>query len=407
MAEAALLGLAGLSIGAAVVTGLALFAIPRDDRPQPVAAVESETSRGQVVRLAVAPQPAEKPQATTAQTPKPAPKPSIAEKQSKPIRTPDKALAPLPPPLAASQGAEPSSVGEQVPVAKKAEEVVEEQAREAPLPRYAALLAPPQAPSSPRTATDAAEWPKAPDRTAEAPTWRRFAALAPEADGRPRIVIVLDDMGLSEYRSDKAVALPRPLTMAVLPYGPEPEALVARARAAGHEVLVHLPMEPRSRDKDPGPNALITGLPKSELDRRIAANLDRMDGYVGINNHMGSRFTASAQDMDRVMLALRKRGLLFLDSLTTGASVGRRLALKHGVPSAARDIFLDNSRTPADIAKQLSKVEKQARENGYAIAIGHPYPETLDALSQWLPGLNAKGFVLAPLSAIVAYRLTG
>ena len=120
------------------------------------------------------------------------------------------------------------------------------------------------------------------------------------------------------------------------------EAGDARARTAGHEILVHLPMEPQAADADPGPNALLTGLPIAELDRRIAANLARLDGYVGINNHMGSRFTASAREMRRVMRALQARDLLFLDSLTTGKSTGHSLAREFGIPSVVRDIFLDN-----------------------------------------------------------------
>lgn len=398
MTESALLGLAGLSIGAAVVTGLALFAMPVAEEPVQTTKTEHTMVEDTPVSLAGVPHPLTKPEqrpSKLAATPPAKPTPA----------QPTLARAVDPAPVAPKAQATP--VKTIASISSGPEVTARDEARRPVRARYAALTPPPSAPGMLRTETDAGDWPQAPDRTADAPAWRRFAALAPASDGRPRIVVVLDDMGLSEYRSDRAVALPRPLTMAILPYGPEPGALVARARAAGHEVLVHLPMEPRSSEKDPGPNALRTGLTAEELDRRIAHNLERMNGYVGINNHMGSRFTASARDMDRLMTVLRKRGLLFLDSLTTGASVGRRLAVKHGVPSAARDIFLDNSRTPADILRQLARVEEQARENGYAIAIGHPYPETLDALSQWLPSLKAKGFVLAPISAVVAHRLTG
>ncbi|MBT5194663.1 MAG: hypothetical protein HOM07_20135, partial [Rhodospirillaceae bacterium] len=168
------------------------------------------------------------------------------------------------------------------------------------------------------------------------PTWQRFAALTPPVEGRARVAIVLDDMGLSQFRSDRAIALPRPVTLAVLPYGNHLHGLVARARTAGHEVMLHLPMEPNARDVDPGPNALLTGLTVTELDRRIAANLGRLNGYVGVNNHMGSRFTASGREMRRVMVALKKRNLLFLDSLTTGRSTGHQLARQFGIPTVVR-----------------------------------------------------------------------
>ena len=238
-------------------------------------------------------------------------------------------------------------------------------------------------------------------------TWQRFAALAPPAKGRAQVAIVLDDMGLSQFRSDRAIALPRPITLAILPYGNHLDGLVARARTAGHEILVHLPMEPQAADADPGPNALLTGLPIPELDRRIAANLARLDGYVGINNHMGSRFTASSREMRRVMRALQARDLLFLDSLTTGKSTGHSLAREFGIPTVVRDIFLDNDRNPAKILKQLERTAARARKNGYAIAIGHPYPETLNALESWLPGLAKRGIVLVPISALVKQRASG
>jgi hypothetical protein len=166
-------------------------------------------------------------------------------------------------------------------------------------------------------------------------------------------------------------------------------------------------MEPKAADADPGPNALLTGLPVQELDRRIAANLARLDGYVGINNHMGSLFTASAREMRRVMAALQSRQLLFLDSLTTGKSTGHRLAREYGIPTVVRDVFLDNDRDPEKIRQQLELTVATARRNGHAIAIGHPYPETLSALESWLPGLRARGLVLVPISALVRESLPG
>jgi polysaccharide deacetylase 2 family uncharacterized protein YibQ len=236
------------------------------------------------------------------------------------------------------------------------------------------------------------------------PAWQRYAAPAPPIEGRGRVAIVLDDMGLSQFRSDRAIALPRPVTLAILPYGNHLHGLVARARTAGHEVMLHMPMEPNSAAADPGPDALLTGLPVAELDRRIAANLARMEGYVGVNNHMGSRFTASGRAMRRVMRALRGRQLLFLDSLTTGRSTGHRLAREFGIPVVVRDIFLDNDRDPAQIRRQLALTAARARQFGQAVAIGHPYPETLDALESWLPGLADLGLVLVPVSALVTLR---
>jgi polysaccharide deacetylase 2 family uncharacterized protein YibQ len=247
-----------------------------------------------------------------------------------------------------------------------------------------------------------------PPRAPGEPPWRRYAAPAPPADGRPQVAIVIDDVGLSHALAERTIALPRPITIAMLPYGHDLPGLAAKARKAGHELLVHLPMEPENGStNDPGPNALLMSLGAAELDRRIAWNLQRFEGFVGVNNHMGSLFTASPRRMERLMAQLKSRGLLFLDSKTSEASVGYRLARSHGVPAAERDVFLDNERLPAAIRAQLAEVERIARRHGRAIAIGHPYPETLEALAAWLAAVEAKGFALAPVSALVARELSG
>ena len=292
-----------------------------------------------------------------------------------------------------------------VAAAERHEQIEHENVRLANL--TAPPVLPPAPPPLPQVATARSDALDVSRLSAPRPTWKRFAALSPGI-GDPaqisplvKVAIVLDDMGLSQFRSDRAIALPRPITLAVLPYGNHLAGLVARARTAGHEILVHLPMEPKAADADPGPNALLTGLPIAELDRRIAANLARLDGYVGINNHMGSLFTASAREMRRVMAALQSRQLLFLDSLTTGKSTGHRLAREYGIPTVVRDVFLDNDRNPEKIRQQLEMTVATARRHGQAIAIGHPYPETLSALEGWLPGLRARGLVLVPISALV------
>jgi polysaccharide deacetylase 2 family uncharacterized protein YibQ len=241
-----------------------------------------------------------------------------------------------------------------------------------------------------------------------APAWRRYAALTPPTEGRPMVAIVLDDVGLSRFRSDRVVSLPAPITVSILPYGDNAPHVAAQAREAGHEVMVHLPMEPLNiGSNNPGPNALLTSLSPNEIDRRIELNLSRFGGYVGINNHMGSRFTASEADVSRVMQRLKERGLLFLDSVTSTRSVAFRVAGQMGVPATRRDVFIDAKIESAFIRRQLRRIEEIARNRGAAVAIGHPHPETLDALQDWLPRLSDRGFVLVPISAVTAMRLAG
>lgn len=234
------------------------------------------------------------------------------------------------------------------------------------------------------------------------PLWRRHAVQAQEARGRPMIAVVIDDMGLDRRRSARAAALPGPLTMAYLTYARGLGRQTRAARGKGHELIVHVPMEPGDGGEDPGLNVLGTGQDQAEITRRLEWGLARFSGYVGISNHMGSRFTADGRGMAVVMAALKRRGLLFLDSRTTADTVAIGQALKYGVPAASRDIFIDNELTQDAVRQALSDAEAQARTQGYAIAIGHPHDVTLDALAQWLPQLEARGFVLVPLSAIVA-----
>ena len=241
---------------------------------------------------------------------------------------------------------------------------------------------------------------------ARVPTWMRHAAAQPDADGRPLIAIVIDDLGHNGARVGRAIALPAPLTLAFLPYGRELPALVARARAAGHEILVHIPMEPLAAAEDPGPEALLIGLAESELRRRLRWNLERFEGYVGVNNHMGSRFSADEEGMALVMAEIKARDLLFVDSRTTAETVATRLARRFGVPEAQRDVFLDDVQTSDNVRRALARLEEVARKQGYAVAIGHPHAVTLTALEDWLAGAEARGFVLAPVSAIVRRRLS-
>ena len=217
------------------------------------------------------------------------------------------------------------------------------------------------------------------------------------------IAIVIDDMGPDQKNARRAMSMAGPITLSFLPYADDLTPMVTRARANGHEVLLHLPMEPdNTHVHKAGPNSLTTELKPAEMHRRLTHNLDRFKGYVGVNNHMGSRFTANSIAMKPVIDELRRRGLLFLDSRTTNRSVGRRLSLQAGIPFGTRDIFLDNERTAKRVNAQLRRVEDIARRNGVAIAIGHPHDETLSALEQWIGDLNRRGFVLVPISAAVA-----
>ncbi len=233
------------------------------------------------------------------------------------------------------------------------------------------------------------------------PDWRRYARPAQSGSG-PFLAVVIDDLGHDPALTRRAVRLPPDVALAFLPYAPGVRGQVAVARKKGFEVLVHLPMEPDEAHMDPGPNALYGALDNRTLLRRLDANLSVFPGYIGVNNHMGSRFTRDAGAMTLVLTELRRRGLLFLDSRTSPDSVGASIARELEMPWAGRDVFLDNSREPADIRRQLAEAERRARETGLAVAIGHPYPETLDLLEEWLPEAASRGLELVPISQAAA-----
>jgi polysaccharide deacetylase 2 family uncharacterized protein YibQ len=234
------------------------------------------------------------------------------------------------------------------------------------------------------------------------PAWQRYAVAAPVTEGRAMIAIVIDDLGHDTRRTARAIALDPSITLAFLPYTLGVERNVWLARRAGHEVLVHLPMEADDPAENPGPRALFLGLERDEMLRRLYWQLTRFDEYVGVNNHMGSKFTADPKAMATFMDEIKRRGLLFLDSITTTDSVGARLARVFEVPYARRDVFLDNIMSAEAIAVQLEILESIAARRGVAVGIAHPRDETFDVLEAWLGNLEERGYVLVPLSAVAA-----
>lgn len=228
-------------------------------------------------------------------------------------------------------------------------------------------------------------------------------ATSPTVDDTPMIAIVIDDLGINAARTVEAIALPANVTMSFLPYPSRSRELSRRAHLAGHEVIVHLPMQPTGGE-NPGEGALQTGLHSDELQQRVGWALSRVSDYDGVNNHMGSRFTASRTDLIPVMRELKGRGLFFLDSRTTAKTQVETVAHEVGVLTGGRDVFIDAERSEAAIARQLGRIEELARKNGNVIAIGHPYPETLNALSAWAKTIKGRGFRLAPLREVLVVR---
>lgn len=211
----------------------------------------------------------------------------------------------------------------------------------------------------------------------------------PEAPRRPQIVLVIDDVGLDVAAAERVMALPVPTTLAILPYAEASASLSVQAAAIGHDVLLHMPMEPVGL-ADPGPNALRIGLSDADLQARLRWSMARVPGAIGLNNHMGSRFTADPGALRIALAAISDEDPLFLDSLTTADSRGSAVAAGLGLRALERDIFLDHDRDAASILARLAEAADLARRDGHAVIIGHPHAITLETLETWLSGPEAQ-----------------
>lgn len=216
----------------------------------------------------------------------------------------------------------------------------------------------------------------------------------------PLVAIIIDDMGF-EYRLDKKfILLDAPLSFAFLPYGPNTKRLAHLALVKKKDVLVHLPMEPENRSLDPGPDALMVEMDLDGLLETLEKNIRGVPGAVGVNNHMGSRFTANPRAMEYVLAYLKQRGLFFIDSRTTKETVAFKEARKMGVPCAERSVFLDHDNDRQKISHELRRLVRVAKKNGMAIAIGHPYQNTYEVLYSLLPIIR-KEVKLVPVHHLV------
>ncbi len=228
-----------------------------------------------------------------------------------------------------------------------------------------------------------------------------------EPKGNGMIAIIIDDMGVS-LRSKLVEVLPAPLTLSYLPYAKNLKERTARAVGNGHELMVHMPMEAMSKYNDGGPKVLKSSQNETEFEEILDWGLAQFDGFVGVNNHMGSRLTQDGEAMRRVMAYLKARdgNLFFIDSKTIGSSVAASSAHDAGIPYATRDVFIDHEINKEFIEGALAKLERLANKNGYAIAIGHPHKETITALKTWLPTLKDKGLTLVPASKLIKHPKT-
>jgi polysaccharide deacetylase 2 family uncharacterized protein YibQ len=213
--------------------------------------------------------------------------------------------------------------------------------------------------------------------------------------------VVIDDVGFDESMALDFARLGLPMTFAILPHQRYSLALASRLREMGHEVILHLPMQPVGRPgSDPGEGAVTEGLSRDEIRAIVEGDLESVPGAVGLNNHMGSQATTDPILMRAVLEVTRERGLFFLDSRTTSATVAYDLAVEMGIPAARRTVFLDDRRERSYIEAQVRSLLERARMEGIALAIGHPDQATLDALKKSTGLLRSPDIRMVPVSTL-------
>lgn len=215
----------------------------------------------------------------------------------------------------------------------------------------------------------------------------------------PRVAIIIDDLGYHLVNGRRAIELPGPVSFSFLPGAPRARALAEQAHALGKDVLLHLPLQAANDDAAPGPAEIHIDMSRDRLAYTFSAAMDSVPHVIGVNGHRGSLLTRHPGHMQWLMEEIRARdSLFFIDSFTHHDSVALQIAVENGVEAFRRDVFLDPDPSPEAVEREFERLKALARKRGRALAIGHPYPATLELLERELPRLAEEGFELVRVS---------
>ncbi len=219
--------------------------------------------------------------------------------------------------------------------------------------------------------------------------------IAEKKPERPGVILIIDDLGYDKKTIDRLLRIKQPLNLAVLPHLPHSQYAARAAYRGGMDVILHLPMEPKYSSgytaDDAGEGVLLLGFSIDQIREELRRNIMAVPNVVGVNNHMGSKFMENEEPVKTVMRELKARDLYFVDSLTTSNSRGYSMAKRLGVKVLKRDVFIDQSERGKEYTKeQLDQLVRIAEKKGIAVGIGHPYPQTIDALVEYMPKIEEK-----------------
>lgn len=208
--------------------------------------------------------------------------------------------------------------------------------------------------------------------------------LSPLVAPFPHIALIIDDIGFSLRRAERFLTLDIPITFSILPRVCWSVESALTLHAEGHEIMLHQPMEPFDATVDPGPGAIFVDDRQAYIQQVLTENINALPHVVGVNNHMGSKYTQKPEKMGQALDVVRSHGLFFIDSMTTGHSTAYACARQMGVSTKRRDLFLDNPPDADAVVRQMKRLRIRAHKHGRAIGIGHPRPETVEGIMRFL-----------------------
>jgi polysaccharide deacetylase 2 family uncharacterized protein YibQ len=222
------------------------------------------------------------------------------------------------------------------------------------------------------------------------------------------VAVIIDDVGHNEPAARPFIEMDHPVAISILPERAFSRELAFEAVERGKTILLHLPMEPAGYPGvDPGPGAILLSHSRKEIREVMEKDIASVPGIVGVNNHMGSRATTDPTVMETVLDLISKKGLFFIDSRTSPETIALKLAREMGIPSARRDVFLDNMLTPSAIDARADELLDLAEKRGWAIGIGHANIETAKALERMALKASQRNIQWISLESLIAYAYTG